>query len=250
MKKGIRYKKPPLVEALCEFRFQKTITVPNIVLGRFYERIEKDFPTVETHKGIGVQAGKENLSPAIFVEERTRFVNGDGTRLIQVGEGLLVANQLKPYKDYVSFRAFTKKVVDTYHEVAKPEGLQSIGLRYINRFDMKPEAPLDEVFNIGFIVPSTFQNLPDPFLLRMEFTYTSGRDRLIVILATTQAQENSSKAIMLDFDYRLVKPDEINNNLLEWMDEAHEKIEDAFHACLKESTFVSFEVENTCQGII
>jgi uncharacterized protein (TIGR04255 family) len=243
MKKGVRYKKPPLVEALCEFRFQRTVTVPNIVLGKLYERIEKDFPTVETHRGFGVQAGKENLSPSIVMEERTRFISNDRTKLIQVGEGFLAANQLKPYKDYPSFRAFVKEVIDTYHEVAKPEGLQSIGLRYINRVEMKPDQSPDEVFNIGFTIPSNFQSSPDPFLLRMDFMYSTERDRLIVILATAQMQENSQKAITLDFDYRLVKPEEINGNLLEWMDEAHEKIEDAFHACLKESILYGYELE-------
>jgi len=243
MKKGVRYKNPPLIEALCELQFQKTGMVPNIILGKLYEQIEGDFPTVETFKGIGVKANDEKLSQSIVVEERTRFVSKDKTRLIQVGEGLLVANQLKPYADYSTFRAFIKNVVDTYYKVAKPEGLQSIGMRYINRVEMNLNQPLSDIFNIGFTMPDTFQDFPDPFLLRTEFEYSEGRDKLIVILATAQIQDNSTKAIMLDFDYRLVKPEGINEELLEWMDKAHEKIEDAFHACLKESVLDGFEPE-------
>ena len=245
MKKGVKYKKSPLIEALCEFRFQKTGMVSNIILGKLYEQIEEDFPTVETFKGIGEKADDQKFSQSIIVEERTKFVSKDKTRLIQVGEGLLVANQLKPYVDYSSFRAFIKNVVDTYYKVAKPEGIQSIGMRYINRVKIKSDQSLDDVFNIGFTMPDTFQSFPDPFLLRTEFAYADREDKLIVILATAQMQDSAKKAIMLDFDYRLAKPEGIDDNFLEWMDEAHEKIEDAFHACLKESVLASFEVENT-----
>ena len=164
MKKGVKYKKPPLIEALWELQFQNTGMVPNIILGKLYEQIEEDFPTVETFKGIGVKPDEEKLSQSIVVEERTRFVSKDKTRLIQVGEGLLVANQLEPYVDYSSFRAFVKGVVDTYYKVAKPEGLQSIGMRYINRVEIKSDQSLDDVFNIGFTMPDTFQSFPDPFL--------------------------------------------------------------------------------------
>jgi uncharacterized protein (TIGR04255 family) len=239
----VRYKKPPLIEALCELRFQRTSIPPNIILGRFYEKIEEYFPTIETHRGIGVQAEQGVPSPAIIMEERTRFINKDRTRFIQVGPGLLVTNQLKPYKDYASFRTFIQKTMDTYYKIAKPVGLQRIGLRYINRIEMTPGKPLEEVFHIGFSVPKTFQSFPNPYLLRMEFTYCEGRDRLVVIFATAPAQENSPKAAMLDFDYILARPDEINGNVLEWVDEAHDNIEEAFHACLTESAIETFEPE-------
>ena len=242
-RKSIKYKNPPLIEALCEFRFQKMGMVPNIVLGRLYEQIESEFPTVETHKGIGVQADDEKPSPSIVLEERTRFINKDKTRLIQVGEGFLVVNQLQPYRDYQSFRAFVREIVDIYYKVAKPEGVQSIGLRYINQIDMDQFQPLSDIFNIGFTMPSAFRRFPDPFLLQTEFVCSGNRDKLIVILATAQSSNNSKKSIMLNFDYRLIKPDKINGNLLEWMDEAHDEIEDAFHACLTEKALGGFEPE-------
>jgi len=240
---GIRYKKPPLIEALCEFRFQKTGTIPNIILGRLYEQIERDFPKIETHRGIGVQVMEEVPSPAIIMEERTRFMSKDGTRLIQVGQGFLAINQLKPYKDYPSFRAFIEETVNIYYKIAKPEKLQHISLRYINRVEMIPNQPLDKVFQIGFIIPGIFQSFPDPYHLQMEFAYCAERDKLVIILATAPPQEDSTKAVSLDFNYVLVKPDEIDNRLLEWLDEAHNEIEKAFYACLTKSILTTFEAE-------
>jgi len=246
-KRGVRYKKPPLIEALCEFHFQETGTPPNIILGKFYEQIEADFPTVETYKGIDVQAeedtAKETPSSSITMEERTRFVSKDKARLIQVGPGLLVANQLKPYQDYPSFRAFIQRTMNAYYKVAKPEGLRYIGLRYINRVEVAADQLLEEVFHIGFKIPGRFQSFPNPYLLRMEFPYYEERDKLIVILATAPPQEDLPGAVMLDFEYILVRPDEINDKLLKWMDEAHGRIEDAFHACLTKSVLDAFEAE-------
>ena len=240
-KKGIRYKKPPLIEASCEFGFQETGIPSNIILGKLYEEIQEDFPKIETHRGIDVQAEEGTTFPAIVMEERTQFVSKDGTRLIQVGPGLLIANQLKPYKDYQSFRAFIQETMDVYYRIAKPEGIGHIGLRYINRIEIPSDRTLEEVFNIGFRVPAKFQSFPNPYLLRMEFPYRNERDRLVVILATAPPQGDSPKAVMLDFDYILAEPDGFDDRLLEWMDEAHEKIEEAFHACLTESVLDSFE---------
>lgn len=240
--KRVRYRKPPLVEALCEFRFQETETPSNIILGRLYEKIEEDFPTVETRRGIDVQAAEEeSLSSTILMEETTRFIGKNGEQLIQVGSGLLVANQLELYEDYSSFRKFIKKTMDAYYEVAKPTGINYIGLRYINRLDILPGQSLEDIFHIGFNIPAKFQSFPDPYHLQMEFPYFGDRDRLIVTLSTASPQEDSPNAAMLDFEYILIKPDDIGNGLLEWMDEAHEKIEDAFHACLTKAVLDSFE---------
>ncbi len=243
MKKGIRFKKPPLIEALCEFRFRKTNVNPNIVLGRFYEKIEQDFPHIETYRGIGVQAEEELPSPTIFMEERTRFINRDENKMIQIGSGLLVINQLKPYDNYLAFKNLVERIVNIYYEVAKPEELIHLGLRYINRIEMESARSLKDTFKIGFIIPDSFKGFPDPYFLRLEFSYCSGRDHLIVILATAQPHENSNSAAMLDFDYTLVNPEEINGNIFKWMDEAHDNIEEAFHACLDNSVLVSFEPE-------
>lgn len=240
-KVGVRYNNPPLVEALCEFRFQEMGVPSNIVLGKLYEQIEKEYPTVETHRGIDVQAEEDTTSPSIVMEERTRFVSKDGTRLIQVGPGLLVANQIKLYSDYHSFRNFVKEVMDVYFKVAKPSGLRYIGLRYINRVEIALEQPLNEVFNIGFIIPKMFENLPNPYHLRMEFPYREGQDSLIIIFETAIPRENSLDAVTLDFEYVIVQPEDMGDRFLEYMDEAHNRIEEAFHACLTEKTLESFE---------
>jgi len=244
IRKGVRFRKPPLVEALCEFHFQETATPSNIILGRLYEKIEEDFPTVETHRGIGLQAEEEGApSTSIVMEETTRFISRDGTRLIQVGAGVLAANQVKQYEDYSSFRVFIQETMDAYYEVAKPTGLRYIGLRYINRLEIAQDQSLEDVFHIGFTIPEEFQSFPDPYNLQMEFMYHDQRDKLIVILATAPPHEDSPGAVILDFEYILVRPDEIGDKLLEWMDEAHGKIEDAFHACLTESVLKSFGPE-------
>lgn len=243
MKKGVRFKKPPLIEALCELRFRKTNVNPNIVLGRFYEKIEQDFPTIETHRGIGVQAEEELPSPTIFMEERTRFISKDETKLIQIGPGLLVINHLKPYNNYLTFKNLIEKTVNIYYEIAKPEELIHLGLRYINKIDMRSDQSLEDTFRIGFIIPSSFKSFPDPYFLRLEFSYCFGRDRLIVILATAHPHEDYSSAAMLDFDYTLVSPEGINGNMFKWMDEAHDNIEEAFHTCLDNSVLASFEPE-------
>jgi uncharacterized protein (TIGR04255 family) len=243
IKKSVRYKKPPLIQAQCEFRFQKTEMIPHIVIGRFYEKIEPEFPTVETLKGIEVQTIDESSSPTLFMEEKTQFANKGKTKFIQIGSNTLIISQLKPYEDYSSFRAYIEQILRLYRETAKPKDIQQIDLRYTNRIDIKEDQDLDDVFEIGFTIPNVFKKFPDPYLLRMEFNYHKDRDKLIIVLSNMPQEKKSQKSIKLEFEYSLLKPDEIDNMLLSWLDEAHSEIEKAFHACLTESFKKTFEPE-------
>ena len=154
-----------------------------------------------------------------------------------------MVSQLKPYEDYGSFRAFIEQTLNTYREIAKPRDIQLITLKYANKIDIKDNQAWEDIFNIGFTIPNMFQKFPDPYLLRMEFDCSHERDKLVVALSKASQKGEATNTVKLEFDYVLSKPDEIDNNLLGWLDEAHNEIEKAFHACLTESFINTFEPE-------
>ena len=245
IKKGIRFRKPPLVEALCEFRFQDSAILSNIILGKFYEKIEKDFPKIEVYAGIDVQgedeSGKKSPTHSIVVEETTRFMDEKQSRVIHVGPGLLIADQVSKYKDYPSFRSFVKNTMDIYNSIANPGKFKRICMRYINSIDIPRGKVLSEAFNIGFKIPEEFKKCPETYRLKMDFCYSDRRDMLTVVFEREAPKGDSPSAVMLNFDYVLAQPEKMCEDLLEWMDMAHESIEEAFHTCLTEETLISFE---------
>src|SRR5260370_35494584 len=75
------YNKPPIIEAVCEFRFPSTqpwdITLP----GRLYDQVKDQFPTVEPANVIqvvvdvaGAQIQQMQTAARILTQDRTEFI--------------------------------------------------------------------------------------------------------------------------------------------------------------------------------
>ena len=235
----VRYENPPVTEAVCEIRFAEIGVKSVLIPGRYYERVKTDYPDIEIKRGVGIQAGGTGLTMA--TEERTVFRNSSANRLVQVGSGMLAINQLRPYRDYATFRREIEVRLADYKAVAHPKGLVKLGLRYINRLNVSKDQNLEAVLHVGFKVPQALSLKPDPYLLRLEFPYQSGRDRLILITAKAP-EDREGPAVMLDLDYVLVKPAQIKEEeLMRWVDDAHETIEDVFHTSVTKATLASFK---------
>jgi uncharacterized protein (TIGR04255 family) len=131
--------------------------------------------------------------------------------------------------------------MDIYKEIAKPKGFRRIGLRYINVFEFDDlNIELEDYFSYYPLVPKGFPNKLDAFLCRMELPYQE--ERLILTLATIMPEKENLLSITLDLDYVMNIPERIYfNDVSEWLDKAHERVEGAFEACITEALRRSFE---------
>jgi len=235
----VQFENPPLVEAVCEFRFGEIGVQRVLVPGRYYERVKAEYPDIEVRRGLGVQAGGQELTMA--TEEITVVRNPSAKRLVQVGFGMLAVNQLRPYSDYATFRGEIEKRLADYREIALPKKLTRLALRYINHMAVGEDKNLAAPIQIGFKMPPSLPGKPDPYLLRLEFTYQAGRDRLILITTKIPGQQGGA-AIVLDMDYVLAKPDQVEHQkLMEWVDTAHDTIENVFHASVTKEALAGFK---------
>jgi len=138
MAKLKQYKNPPLIEVACEFRFEPDPEkeVHAVLLAKFWKgKIKDAFP----------QAIQPTEPPA----PRDRFASADGKTFVQVGEDLLVLNQLPPYYGWGRFEPV---VVDYFREYArhwKPRRVERAAVHYINKIDIpRLEFNLDKYFNL------------------------------------------------------------------------------------------------------
>ncbi|MBI3099535.1 MAG: TIGR04255 family protein [Planctomycetes bacterium] len=100
MSEGRRYRKPPLVEALCEIFFDGTIwndSSPD----RFFERFKDRFPIRQTKE---VREASIHIAPsgetASAIRDRApihQYLTEKRDCMIQVASGMLVVNKLRPY---------------------------------------------------------------------------------------------------------------------------------------------------------
>ncbi len=58
--KQVKYEKPPLIEAVCEFRFVEMGIQPVLVSGSYYERVRNEYSEIEVKKGLGFRVRSMN----------------------------------------------------------------------------------------------------------------------------------------------------------------------------------------------
>lgn len=240
-----QYEKSPIVEALCEFQFIPTqpwdLTIPGLIYGR----INKDFPQKQQQVGIGIQFKPTEKGIEHKIESappRMQFFNQDKTMLVQVGPDLLTVNHLRPYSTWATFKPIILEHLDIYKNIAKPKGFRKIGLRYINKINIKTASiKLEDYFKFYPNGPTEIPQTHTNFLSRIEIPYEDDRDHMLVTIGSTAPEEAGVLSIVLDLDYILSKPERIAlDGAEEWLDRAHASIETVFENCIKDKTRILF----------
>jgi uncharacterized protein (TIGR04255 family) len=236
-----KYICPPLVEAICDFHFLPSQPWDSTVLGLVYDRIKEQFPDKIPLPAIMLNitfgAAPGGMPPG---GERMRFRKADGSALVQVGPNNLTVNHLTPYTGWPQFQAMIDHLLKVYREVADPQGLQRVVLRYVNRMDIPATAlnPEGYVAIEDYLLaqPSVPQAVPQVFTnwaQRVEIPFKTASTVLALQSGTVIGSEKFPVAFLLDLEMSPV-PDKtvILDKAQEWLEQAHINIEDVFEQCL------------------
>jgi len=93
---GRKYRHPPIIEALCEFRFEPGPPWDLAIPGLVYEKVKEEFPTRRQAKAfeVNVAASPEGVEQRVTTTDRIHFLRDDEKALIQVDRNLLVVSGL------------------------------------------------------------------------------------------------------------------------------------------------------------
>lgn len=231
------YRRPPLVEALCEFQFAGSDwdwTVP----GLMYQEIKQAFPTKRQTQVVEFEVQTEGRQWSQQVKgsaERMQFFRADESALVQVGPHFLAVNHLQPYPHWPSFKPLILDNLDLYRRIANPSGFRRLGLRYVNRIDI-PTTQLDlqEYFNFGPRLPAAMTSTPmDALLLRVGLPHQADGGRLLLTLASAPDAEEGNAAFILDLDFIASAASALAlDTAHDWIETAHDRIETAFEASI------------------
>jgi len=157
-----KYKKNFIQEAIFEARFQYDQNFDLTLPGIFFEKIKDDFPQKNDLNPITITLG---TSLETMEKQKTPQVpllvarKNDMTSLVQIGPGIIVANNLK-YTGWDNFSPIIKKVLKAYIMTTTPKFINRIGTRYINNFHIPVESiDISEYFNLGAHLPPFYSNL-------------------------------------------------------------------------------------------
>lgn len=241
---GKKYKNPPIVEAVCEFWLTPDTSWDLTIPGLFYEKVKADFPHREQRVVQEVELTQEpqGFQQRIRTSERVLLFTQDRKMLIQLGPRLLVVNALKPYPTWQGFKPRIEKAWGELQRVVEIKGLERIGLRYINHIRLpEKEVKLGDYFEFYLSLGRRLPQNMVSFIVGAEFPYNDGRDRCRVRFEPLRDSEEGS-AFILDIDYFLAHPRAVEvANALQWVEEAHSRVEEVFEGCITNSLRAFFE---------
>lgn len=241
---GKKYRNPPIIEAICEFRLTQDTDWDLTVPGLFYERVKEFFPDREQRVVQEVELTQEpqGFQQRIRASERILLFAQDRKTLIQLGPRLLVINVLKPYQTWQAFKFNIEKAWSSLRDVVEVSGVERIGLRYINRIEFpNKNVELEDYFEFFPFIGKRLPQQIASFIVGVEFSYNAERDRCRVQLAQAVGDETKS-AVILDIDYFLTHPRAVEvSEVMKWIEEAHCRVEEIFEGCITDKLRAMFE---------
>lgn len=195
------YAAPPVVEALCEAYFSGGKWDPTLP-GLFFQRIRAEFPNRALAQEVGAAPGGhfgEADAGLGSGASRMQFHEKNGSRIVQFTKDLLVVNQLRPYPGFDAWRPVAVEMLSLYRELVRPEKLDRIGLRYINRVVIpKTSFHMSEFFGVYAIVPQELGGEYASFLVRVEVPPIFPDHRLLITLSSEPSRLPGAVEILLD----------------------------------------------------
>ncbi len=244
-----KYAKPPLVEAVCEFRLSDDTKWDLTVAGLLYEKLRNSFPNKEQRlfQQLEVVQSPEEFQQKQKTEERALFFNEDRSAFVQVGARMLAINCLRPYPEWPGFRGYINQGLTALKEIVEVKGVKRLGLRYINRIEIPNDVDsgtvkLETYFDCRPFLGSRLPQELAGFLLGVLLPFEAGRDNCKIVLSGAVAEKPNHQAFSLDIDYSTIAPLAVPPDKIgEWIEIAHRNLEIAFEGCINDSLRILFE---------
>ena len=229
-----KYANPPIREAVCEIKFTHDSKWDFTVPGLLYEKVKTDFRVKSS--------GSITLGDRTPLAELAVFFTEDKLTSIRVGSRwpILSIIRQKPYPSWSEFKPNIEKAYNELRAIDGVEikGIQRIGLLYVNLIEIpKKSVNLADYFEYGLNLGGRLPKEIRTFLVGSEFSFFEGRDVCRVQLASAVASNPEHFSVRLDLDYYLAKPQAVTpDGVLEWVENAHQKVEELFEGCIRGKT--------------
>ena len=240
------YKNSPIVEAVCEFKFDPSSEWDLTIPGLLYPKLEDDFPKKRARAtgNIQIRDNQAELSRTDIAQ----FFSEDEKAFVQVYPHTLSVNVLTPYPSWKKFGSWIRDAYSKYIQLAEPKGISRIGLRYINVITLRNiegALSMGEYLKVGPTRPEEFPETVSGFSMALEFNYEKGRDLLRLVLSDVPSEQKGEVKLRLDLDYYLNEPNSVQlGSVTEWIEAAHSHIEDTFEASMQDKLRARFNLED------
>jgi uncharacterized protein (TIGR04255 family) len=246
-----KYAKPPIIEAVCDIRFDQASSWDLAIPGLFSERFKSSYPQRRQAAAVdlAISTTKGQLEQVLSRQDRLQLYDETEKDVLQIGPHLLAVNRLAPYNSWQEFEPNIMTAFEAYLDIAKPIALSRVGLRALNRVEIpKPMVQMEDYFDF---YPHLGNRLPqeiNPFLVGVEFAFEGGRDRLRLELQSALSNKKGTVSSLLTLDYYCQGAGKVTfAQVRDWLRAGHRALDDVFEGCLKDPLREIFEPVKVAQ---
>jgi uncharacterized protein (TIGR04255 family) len=250
-----RFKRPPVVEAICQIRLLPTQELHLRQLARLHERLIARYPGRPTERQ-GVQSeltggtsaeGNAEIQSKYTLARQTLLPTADGTRFIAVSANEFSVHTLPPYDGWDAFRERIVEVLGVYAEAEIPRLAYRVAVRYTNRISLQVNsAPLETYFTRAPGYPAGLPVLGlNSFFSRIECEYPDEPMRLTLVLTDVQPSPVELPAFLLDVEAAWMNKEEplVVTEVLAKIEDLKERVSVAFEKSLTDEARRLFDVD-------
>ena len=212
----------PIVEAVIDIRAQSSLKLEETLTREYIESHLGNYTFQNSQQEFSHQVTFGKDAPpqqtTISAWKGVRFKSDDGKYIAQFNRDGVVCSRLAPYQDWELFFGENLNLWQLFLELAKPEEINRLGLRFINRIEL----PLGDGHFENYISPTPQPphgiELPYIGFLYQETLAVPGHPYAINLIRTIQPpQDNAGAAIIIDIDVFTLDGVEFEKNRIRGM---------------------------------
>jgi uncharacterized protein (TIGR04255 family) len=237
----VKYNNPPIIESVCEIKFTEDtpwdMTVPGLIFEGIRERYpEKGQRTTQEISISALDKDKGKSLPQLKRQDFAIFLTDDKRSQILVGPRTLLVSRLKPYSTWEDFKSQIGYAFEKLSGKVELKEIQRIGLRYINKIEIKTEdgsVNLDKFFEFRPFCGPQLPQLHGNFIVGCVFPFSQERDLCRVELTSAVSEREDSMAFILSIDYFLNIPRSVPvGETMNWVENAYSEVKKIFEGCI------------------
>lgn len=162
----------PVTEALVDFRVKLPESTDLEKLSSIYQSISSDYPKKQERMKM---EGEIDIKSGKFISRMKSvdgyiYRSGDEKQVVQTRLDGFTFSRLKPYQNWKTLRHEALRLWEIYSEVAEPEAVTRLALRYINLVEIPlPINDFSQYLTSPPIIPDKLPQEINNFLIRYTF---------------------------------------------------------------------------------
>jgi uncharacterized protein (TIGR04255 family) len=238
-----KYNNPPLNEAIFEYFYQSNNWTP-ATPGLFFEAVKKDYPIImQVPMGLGFVFGPGGLQLDGAGSSITQYRSEDGSRVIQISNGMLTVNKLPKYAGWNAYRDSILYAIKSLKQVLNVTKVTRLNLRTLNKIDIKVHSFTNykRYFTITPSAPESLVEDWNSIQINLETPINNGTDFRVITINTILKEPKYEAPALLQLQRARVKEIELIN-VESWIEEAHLDLKRLFEESLTQECKQGFDL--------